>query len=113
MPAGALWRTEVPFPTPGDRRAWDGYAALHGRRAGCEAETRPRDTQALERRLALKARDGSVDVLILVVADTPGNRRLLDAHREVLRGLLPLDTRQVLGAFRRGALPDRSGLVVL
>jgi transcriptional regulator with XRE-family HTH domain len=109
----AGWATEVVFPIPGDRRAWDGMATLHGRRAGCEAETHPRDTQALERRLALKLRDGGVDILLLIVPDTRGNRRLLEAHREVLRSLLPLDTRQVLAALSRGELPERSGLVVI
>ena len=113
LPRDCAWRTEVPLPLPGDRRAWDGVAELRGRRAGCEAETRPRDIQALERRLALKLRDGGVDLLILVVADTVGNRRLLDEHREVLRSLLPLDGRQVFASLRAGELPAASCLVVL
>jgi transcriptional regulator with XRE-family HTH domain len=113
LPREAVWRTEVPLPLPGDRRAWDGLAVLKGRRGGCEAETRLRDRQAVERLLALKLRDGDVDVLILVVADTAANRAFLAAHREQLRGLLPLDTRQVLDALKRGDLPDRSGIVVI
>jgi transcriptional regulator with XRE-family HTH domain len=61
------WRTEVPLPDPRERRAWD--AVVSGRDAiglwqmGVEAETRPRDLQALERRLALKERDGGVDAV--------------------------------------------------
>ncbi len=113
LPRDASWRTEVPLPIPGDRRAWDGVAEQHGRRAGCEAETRPRDLQALQRRLALKLRDGEVDLLIVVVADTPGNREMLLAHREQVRELLPLDSRQVLESLRRGRLPDRGGVVLL
>jgi hypothetical protein len=113
LPAAASWGTEVALPIPGDLRAWDGMAKLNGRRAGCEAETRPRDMQAVGRKLTLKFRDGGVDILILIVADTPGNRRLLGIHREALRELLPLDTRHVLAAFRSGVLPEQSGLVVL
>lgn len=113
LPAGTRWDTEVPLPIPGDRRAWDAMARLAGRRAGCEAETRLGDLQALERRLRLKVRDGAVDMLILVVADTVNNRQVLDTHREVLRPLLPLDGRQVLAGLRAGHLPHRNGLVVL
>jgi transcriptional regulator with XRE-family HTH domain len=113
LPPAASWRTEVPIPIPGDRRAWDGVAALHGRQAGSELETRLHDVQALERRLTLKQRDGDVDIVLLVVADTTANRRLLEQHREQLRRLLPLDSRQVLDAFRRGALPERSGIVIV
>ena len=113
LPLVAVWETEVPFPITGDRRAWDALVRLGGRRAGCEGETRLGDMQDLERRLRLKVRDGAVDVLILIVADTAWNRRILDAHREVLRALLPLDGRQVLASLRAGVLPDRNGLVVL
>jgi len=113
LPMGATWRTEVPLPIPGDRRAWDATLQLLGRKAGCEAETKALDIQALERRLALKLRDGEVDVLIVIIADTPANRRTLAMHREELRALLPLDTREVLGSLRRGRVPGASGLVVL
>lgn len=113
LPPGARWATEVPLPIPGDRRAWDAMVVLGGRRAGCEAETRIRDIQALERRLALKLRDGAVDVMIVVVADTAANRGVLRAHREVLRGLLPLDGRDVLASIRAGTLPPESGLLML
>jgi transcriptional regulator with XRE-family HTH domain len=113
LPAAARWATEVPLPIPGDRRAWDGLASLGGRRAGCEAETRIQDLQSLERRLALKLRDGAVDVLILAVADTASNRAALRMHRDELRTLLPLDGRQILAAFGAGRLPDASGLILL
>jgi hypothetical protein len=113
LPPGTRWQTEVPLPIPGDRRSWDGLAQHRGRRAGCEAETGLRDIQALERRIALKLRDGEVDVVILIASDTLANRRTLDAYRETLRTLLPLDGREILAAFRAGQLPDRSGLVVL
>jgi hypothetical protein len=113
LPPGTTWRTEVPLPIPGDRRAWDGVAILLGRTAGCELEMRLGDVQALERRVTLKERDGDVDVVILVIAETKHNRRMLDLHRDELRGLLPLDSRQVLASFGQGRLPDRSGIVLL
>jgi len=113
LPPGTRWRTEVPLPLPGDRRAWDGVAERNGRRAGCEAETRLRDVQALDRRLALKERDGDVDIVILILADTAANRRGLDAHREVLRTRLPLDGRAILESFRAAELPAASGVIVL
>lgn len=112
LPPTASWETEVPLPIQGDRRAWDAVVRVDGRRAGCEAETRLLDLQALERRLALKLRDGAVDVLILLVADTAANRSVLAAHRESLRSLLPLDGRDVWRAFSRGSLPDANALVV-
>jgi transcriptional regulator with XRE-family HTH domain len=113
LPSAAEWRTEVPMPIAGDRRAWDGWARVGRRTAGCEAETRLTDAQALERRTALKQRDGNVDIVLLVIADTMANRRFLEQHREQLRGLLPLDSRQVFEAFRRGELPERSGIVIV
>ncbi len=113
VPPGARWRTEVVFRIPGDRRAWDATIDHLGRRAGCEMENVISDVQALQRKLALKLRDGEVDVLILVVADTEGNREVLRRHREELRALLPLDTRQILDCLRRGRLPGASGIVVL
>jgi transcriptional regulator with XRE-family HTH domain len=74
LPAGAPWRTEVPLPIAGDQRAWDAMTTLWSLRVGIEAEMRPSDLQALQRKLALKVRDGGVDRLILVLADTKANR---------------------------------------
>lgn len=113
LPPGTRWRTEVPLPIAGDRRAWDGVVTLRGGALGVEAETRLRDIQALERRLGLKLRDGGLDRLVLVVSDTRSNRRVLDLHRDVLRSLLPLDGRDILRALRSGHSPEASGLVLL
>jgi hypothetical protein len=113
LPPGARWDVEVPLPIEGDRRAWDAMVRLDGHVAACEAETRLLDLQALARRLALKQRDGAVDVLILLISDTASNRRTLDRHRETLRPLLPFDGRAVLGMIKGGRLPTANGLVVL
>ena len=61
LPEGAPWRTEVPLPQPGDQRAWDAVTEPWRLRIGIEAELRPTDLQSLQRRIALKKRDGHVD----------------------------------------------------
>jgi hypothetical protein len=98
LPEHARWLSEVPIPIQGDRRAWDAISIVAGFRFAVEAETRLRDIQALERRIALKQRDGGVDVVILLVNDTAANRRVLAAHREALRARFPLDGRAILAA---------------
>jgi transcriptional regulator with XRE-family HTH domain len=113
LPTLARVDREVPLPLAGDLRAWDALVALGGRRAGCEAETRMGDIQALERKLALKLRDGAVDLLLLVIADTTHNRETLGLHRDALRSLLPLDNAQVRRALRDDRLPVASGIVLV
>jgi hypothetical protein len=81
-------------------------------RIGVEAETVLDDVQAVERRLALKARDGEVDRVILLVADTKRNRRAVVAAPAAF-GDLPLRTRAILAALRDGRDPGQSGIVIL
>jgi hypothetical protein len=107
------WRTEVPLPIPGDRRAWDAQCIPENTVIGIEAEMRLDDIQALERRIALKRRDGGIEIVILLLADTRGNRRRLADHREALRGSFPLDGRAVLVALGAGRSPGASGIVLL
>jgi transcriptional regulator with XRE-family HTH domain len=107
------WRTEVPLPIPGDLRAWDATIAGSDWVIASDAETRLRDVQAFERQLALKQRDaGGMDV-VLLLAGTRSNRTALTAARPALRGLLPYDTREILGSLRAGRRPPGSGIVVL
>jgi hypothetical protein len=61
----------------------------------------------------LKRRDAGANLVILLIADTAGNRRALRAHRESLRASFPLDTRAILAALRAGGAPKSSGIVVL
>lgn len=111
--ASIQMRTEVPLPIPGDRRAWDGFIRIDIVDIGVEAEARIRDAQAVDRRVALKRRDGGVAIVILLVADTASNSRMLALHREALRASFPLDTRPVMAALRAGRAPGASGIVVL
>jgi hypothetical protein len=113
LPAATPWRLEVPLPIAGDRRAWDAQCVLARTTIGIEAEMRLFDLQALDRRIALKRRDGGLGIVLLLIADTHANRRHLHDHREQLRPSFPLDTRAVLAAVRLGRAPAVSGLVVL
>jgi hypothetical protein len=110
------WRTEVPLPIERDLRAWD--ADIRGTtpsawRARVEAETKLADGQAFERRLTLKHRDDPGGHLILLISDTRANRAALRSLREGLAELVPLGTRDVLGAIGEGRDPGGSGIVIL
>ncbi len=106
------WHAEAPVAGRGDLRAWD--VSLSGPASiGIDAETRLHDVQALQRRLELKWRDSGVARVILLVASTHHNRRVLREHRSALSSTLPLDTRQVLRAFRTGSPLASNGIAVL
>lgn len=107
------WDTEVPLPIAGDPRAWDGMVRGADWRFGVEAETSPRDAQALVRRLQLKQRDGSVDGVILLVRDTRQSRAFLDLATPELAAFLPHRTHAVMAALRRGSRPPGNGIVVV
>lgn len=111
--ADLAWRTEVPLPIPGDLRAWDALIRGRGWRCGVEAETRPRDLQALERRLALKQRDGEVDCVMLLLGDTRHNRALLRSYADALHEQFPAPGRETLELLARGAPPTANSIVLL
>lgn len=103
---------EAPIPTGGDRRAWDlrldGPASI-----GVEAETRPGDLQALERRIHLKQRDSNVTRVVLVVRGTRRNRLLIREFLPMLRTAFPLGTAEVMRALQEGRDPGADGIAVL
>lgn len=105
------WRTEVPLPNAGDARSWDGALMGRGRRTGIEFERVLGDVQAQGRRIALKRRDGGVDYLLVVVADTAANRRALRQWHTFLPELPRLTTRYVLEELENGRHPG-DGLVL-
>lgn len=113
LPAHVKLRTEVPLRLAGDLRAWDGQIEAINGTCKLEAETVIYDLQAMERRIALKMADDHVEVVILLVADTPRNRQALREYRELLAARFPLDTRAVMKRLRAGHVPERSGVVVL
>ena len=108
------WRFEVPLPIAGDQRAWDAVLVFDATQMGVEAETRPRDLQALQRRLALKRRDDPrVGSVILVMADTRHNRQLMQAEGAALREDFPIPSGIALQALVEGRDPGGSGVILL
>ena len=112
LPSTITIRTEVPLPIERDRRAWDLVALVEPDPTAVEAESRLWDIQALLRRLELKQRDGGMRCVILLVNDTPANRRVLALHRSDLLVTFPLSGREVLASLKGCATPA-NGMLVL
>jgi transcriptional regulator with XRE-family HTH domain len=106
------WRTEVPIGIQGDLRAWDAAIGGPSWTAHVDAETRIRDAQALERRLALKQRDTPATRVILLLADTRTNRLILRSLGSPLVSA-SVPGRAILDALRAGQDPGGSGVVLL
>lgn len=110
--ADLVWLTEVPLPILGDLRAWDAMIRAAEWRLAVEAETVLDDVQAVERRVALKQRDGQIDHVLLVVADTRRNRRALASAPAAFPGY-SRDARRVLRNLAGGVDPGASAIVLL
>ncbi len=106
-------RTEVGLPIPGDRRAWDAELSNGVDSVKVEAETALHDLQATDRRIALKMADDDVERVIMLVAATRRNRRVLREFATLVAARYPLGTRAVLGELRAGRLPAQGGIVIL
>lgn len=107
------WRTEVPVGGLGDLRAWDAVVSGPTWRIGIEAETRLRDYQALQRRIALKQRDGSMGIVLLLVANTRHNRSAIRLLGQATTSSFPLPGHRALQFLAAGANPEASSLVLL
>ena len=105
------WGAEVPLPIPGDRRAWDRLLTGPEVRIGVEGETRPTDMQELQRRLALKKRDGGVDRVILVMPNSEWCRRLLRLND--MTSAFPVAARIALRALRDGRDPGGDAVILV
>jgi transcriptional regulator with XRE-family HTH domain len=110
---GVRWQTEVPLPDRGDRRAWDALARVLKVRIGIEAETRARDSQDLQRRLVLKRRDGRVDHVVLLLADTRHNRRFVRVAGAGFLADFPIPGPVALACLSRADDPGGSAIVLL
>ncbi len=113
LPAGVRFTTEVPLRSDREGRAWDAGVDLADGTLRVEAETRIRDLQALDRRVALKQRDDGVERVILLVSDTKTNRAVIRAGKSLLCARYPLSGRAVLRALRAGTCPKAGGIVLL
>jgi hypothetical protein len=113
VPPRATWRTEVAVGDRGDLRAWDAVIGLPGHSIGVDAETRLRDFQAVVRRVMLKQRDSRIDRVLLLVADTRGNRAALREVSSASRANFPVAGGSAMAAIRRGEDPGGNAIVVL
>ncbi|HYO43528.1 MAG TPA: helix-turn-helix transcriptional regulator [Candidatus Limnocylindrales bacterium] len=104
---------EVGIRSPGDQRAWDSRILGGERPASVECEVRLHDLQAVARRVALKSRDDpDAGIVILVVARSAHNRRVLAEYRETLRLQFPLDGAGIARELRAGRVPKASGIIM-
>lgn len=100
------------MPIAGDLRGADGTIEGEFGMILVEAETRVTDLQAVASKSTLKMRDLGTDRLILLLADTPSDRKVLELHPE-LHEQFPVGTRKCLAALGRGADPGGDCPVVL
>jgi transcriptional regulator with XRE-family HTH domain len=111
------WDTEVPLPAPGDPRAWDAvvWSTVPADRWALpiEAETRPTDRQALERRLNLKIRDAKVPAAILLIPDSRHGRAFVRTLDGGMQARFPVPGRAALEALTLGRHPGGSSIVLL
>jgi transcriptional regulator with XRE-family HTH domain len=108
------WRFEVPLGQAGDQRAWDVVLLIGTAQFAVEAETRPRDVQALQRRVSLKRRDDpGVSGVLLLLAATRHNGFLLREHGPALRADFPTPAAEILRALGEGRVPGGSGILLL
>ena len=125
LPEAIAWKAEAPVvrqprsagsasaSTPNDYRAWDAVISGDGWRVGVEAETRLSDVQALERRIALKQRDGDVLAVVLLVNDTAHNRRVVADDSLRLRDQFPGKTREAFRLLGRCHPPTANTILLL
>jgi hypothetical protein len=84
-----------------------------GWRFGVEAETAPRDGQALSRRLELKRRDGEVDGVILVLPNTRRARTFLREFVTTVADNFPVASARALELLGAGLSPGSSAIVLV
>jgi hypothetical protein len=78
-----------------------------------EAETRPRDIQSLERRLALKLRDAEATECLLVFSETRHNHEFVRLAGEGLLARFPIPARTALGRLGKGLHPGGGAILFL
>ncbi|MFN8621527.1 MAG: helix-turn-helix transcriptional regulator [Chloroflexota bacterium] len=107
------WGGEVPMPILGDPRAWDLLLRIGVERWGTEVESHVADLQDRVRSVQRKRRDGQVDGVILVLADTQHHRDLVARHARFLKQLFPVSGDDALAALRAGRPPAGDALILI
>ncbi len=111
---GLRIRAEVPIGDPRDLRAWDVVVVEDaGRRCGVELDTRLVDAQAQLRRVMIKRRDGDVDRVLMVIADTRANRLALRLAESLFVSDLSVDGDEIRSALADGRIPPRDGVLMV
>ena len=112
---GRLWSVvlEAPMQLAGDLHAVDVLLVRGDVRIAVEVITRLADLQAQVRAAQLKARDIGATRLIIVVAATHANRRVLAEARATLVAGFDLDSRRLLADLAAGRDPGRDGILML
>lgn len=99
------------MPIPGDQRAWDATIRGTSWMYGAEAETRPNDAQALNRRIRLKERDGRVDGVLLIVGDSKANRAFVREASVELGSTFPQPGPRAVELLRAGLDPGGNAII--
>jgi transcriptional regulator with XRE-family HTH domain len=105
--------TEVPLPERGDQRAWDVVLLGSTWRHALEVETRARDRQALDRRIALKDRDSGIDGVSLLLLDSRANREFVRLYGPLLQERFPVPAAAALEAIATGRDPGAGSVILL
>ncbi len=114
---GPAWRvlSEVLLPEPGDRRSWDKVVKLVGPEApyafGVDIESRVRDVQALVRRTRERETDPRFQHILLVLADSATNRRLVGQLVDNLGEAYTTPMRELRRSLRQGTRLPGSGVL--
>lgn len=108
---------EVLLPNPGDRRSWDKVVRLDGSdppyAIGVDIESRIRDVQALVRRTREREADHRVQAILLVLADSATNRRLVGQLMENLGDAYRSPMRELRQSLKSGAPLPGSGVLLV
>jgi transcriptional regulator with XRE-family HTH domain len=113
------WRVtdETLLPGVGEQRAWDKLMRLTDATppylVGVDIESRVWDVQAIVRRTRSRERDGHVDEILIVLADTAHNRRIAEELRHSLGPEYSTGVRSIIAALRRGGRLLGSGVVLI
>jgi transcriptional regulator with XRE-family HTH domain len=113
------WRVtdETLLPGAAEQRAWDKLLRLVVASppylVGVDIDRRVWDVQAIVRRTRARERDGQVDHILLVLADTAHNRRVADELRRALGSDYAASPRRIMAALRRGERLVGSGVVLV